>query len=79
VPTWKPHTLAKPQAEQLDVSPHTKVVAIVDLAGVPTGTQGKVLLANGFNWLRYRVLFENGVELSDLDGRHIAKASKRGR
>ena len=25
----------------------------------------KVLLANGFNWLRYRVLFDNGVEIGD--------------
>jgi hypothetical protein len=39
-----------------------------------------VLLANGFNWLRYRVQFANGVELGDLDGRHIAptgRAAKR--
>ena len=27
----------------------------------PTGTEGKVILANGFNWLRYRVLFANGA------------------
>ena len=36
-----------------------------------TQIQGKVLLANGMNWRRYRVLFENGQELGHLDDRHI--------
>jgi hypothetical protein len=39
-----------------------------------------VILANGFNWLRYRVRFENGAELGDLDGRQIepiGRAAKR--
>ena len=31
----------------------------------------KVILANGFNWLRYRVRFKGGIELSDLDERHL--------
>ena len=37
----------------------------------PAGTEGKVILANGFNWQRYRVLFDNGVEVGDLDSRNI--------
>jgi hypothetical protein len=48
--------------------------------GVPAGTEGKVILANGFNWQRYRVLFENGAEVGDLDKRQIepiGKAAKR--
>jgi hypothetical protein len=47
---------------------------------VPAGTEGKVILANGFNWLRYRVLFSNGAELGDLDHRHLVplgRAAKR--
>ena len=47
------------------------MLSTVELPGVPTGTKGKVILANGFNWLRYRVRFENGVELGDLDGRQL--------
>ena len=80
MPTWKPHALAKPHADQLDLRLRDKVVAAVDLADVPAGTEGSVLLANGFNWQRYRVLFDNGIELGDLDGRHIApigRAAKR--
>jgi hypothetical protein len=46
---------------------------------VPVGTPGKVILANGFNWLRYRVRFENGVELGDLDGRHLEPTGRAAR
>lgn len=80
MPTWKPHALAKPHGDQLDLRLRDTVVATVDLPEVPAGTEGRILLANGFNWLRYRVQFANGVELGDLDGRHISptgRAAKR--
>ncbi|HEX9258511.1 MAG TPA: hypothetical protein VF855_03170 [Acidimicrobiales bacterium] len=80
MPTWKAHSLAKPHTDQLDLRVHDKVRATVELPGVPEGTEGKVILANGFNWLRYRVLFTNGVEVGDLDGRQLeptGRAAKR--
>ena len=43
----------------------------MDIDGAPLGTEGKVILSNGFNWLRYRVLFVNGNEIGDLDHRSI--------
>jgi hypothetical protein len=46
---------------------HDKVVAAVDLPGVPMGTPGKVTLKNGFRWKRYRVFFENGADIGSLD------------
>ena len=55
---WKPHSLAKPHEDQLDLRIGDKVRAIVDLPGVAEGTEGKVILANGFNWQRYRVRFD---------------------
>jgi hypothetical protein len=57
-----------------------KVRTTVEIHGVPVGTEGKVILANGFNWQRYRVLFDNGAEIGDLDHRHlepIGKTAKR--
>jgi hypothetical protein len=45
-----------------------KVVAAVDLPGVPAGTFGKVWYAAGVTWVRYHVVFENGVELANVDG-----------
>lgn len=84
---WKPHALAKPHSNQLDLRIGDRVVSTVDLEGVPSGSEGRVILANGFNWQRYRVLFNNGVELGDLDHRNLqptgrtakrlAKAAKR--
>jgi hypothetical protein len=46
---------------------HEKVVAAVDLPGVPVGTPGKVFLVSGVTWIRYRVRFENDVEIGTLD------------
>ena len=78
---WKPHALAKPHTGQLDLKMGDRVEATVDLeAGVLAGTPGKVILANGLNWQRYRVAFVNGIEVGDLDQRNIVpigKAAKR--
>jgi hypothetical protein len=88
MPYWKPHALAKPHPDQLDLRNGDRVRSTTDLHGVPTGTEGKVILSNGFNWQRYRVQFTNGAEVGDLDERTIepigraakrlAKAAKRG-
>ena len=50
---------------------HQKVVAVVDLPGVPAGTKGKVQLVNGFRWIRYWVVFKNGVELGQLGNEQL--------
>jgi hypothetical protein len=55
----------------IDLDRHQKVRAWVDLPGVPVGTPGKVLQVTGVSWIRYRVLFDNGVEHGLLDGRHL--------
>ena len=73
---WKPHALAKPHADQIELRRKDRVTASVELPGVPEGTPGKVMLGNGFNWLRYRVLFANGVELGDLDARHLTPVGR---
>ena len=73
---WKPHSLAKPHPNQLELRRGDRVVTTVEIDGVPQGTEGKVILANGFNWLRYRVLFSNGAEVADLDGRQLAPTGR---
>ena len=79
MPTWKAHALATPHPDQIDLDRGDTVVATVDLAGVPAGTPARDILANGFNWLRYRVVFDNGVELADLDARHLAPTGRAAR
>jgi uncharacterized metal-binding protein len=68
---WKPHSLAVPHTDQIQLRIGDRVRTIVELDGVAVGTVGKVILANGFNWQRYRVLFETGAELGNLDHRQI--------
>ena len=44
-----------------------KVIAALDMPGVPAGTKGKVTMVNGFGpWIRYRVIFENGVDRGNV-------------
>lgn len=57
----------------IELKRHEKVRANVDLPGVPAGTLGKVLVVSGVTWIRYRVLFENGIEHGLLDGRHLVR------
>jgi hypothetical protein len=73
---WKPHALAKPHKDQLDLRIGDRVESTAELPGVPVGTAGKVILANGFNWQRYRVQFSNGVELGDLDHRNLVPVGR---
>jgi len=44
-----------------------------DLPGVPAGTRGRVYLVEGFTWTRYRVLFDNRVDIGSLDGAVLAR------
>jgi len=48
-----------------------KVVAAVDLPGVPAGTFGKVWFVSGVTWIRYHVDFENGIEIANVDGNDL--------
>lgn len=57
----------------IELKRHEKVLANVDLPGVPAGMPGKVLAISGVTWMRARVLFENGVEHGLLDGRHLVR------
>lgn len=78
--SWKPHALATPHPDQINLKVGDRVETTVDMLGVKSGSEGKVILANGFNWLRYRVRFGDGTEVGDLDQRNIkpiGKAAKR--
>jgi hypothetical protein len=59
------------EAAQESFHRHQKVVAAVDLPGIPLGTHGKVMYVAGFSWPRCRVRFDNDAERSSLDHRHL--------
>jgi hypothetical protein len=50
-----------------------RVKTLDDLPGVPLGTEGQVLLVDGFTWTRYRVSFDNGHDLGSIDGSHLSR------
>ena len=54
-----------------------RVVAAEDLPGVPEGTPGSVVMVTGLSWIRYRVRFDNGVEINLLDGRYLTPANRK--
>ena len=41
MPFWKPHALAKPHADQLDLRMGDRVKALVDLPGVAAGRRAR--------------------------------------
>src|SRR5215207_11144164 len=57
-----------------------RVVATVDLPGVPEGTTGKVKLLNGLfrpgSWMRYWVFFDNGVQLGSIGADKVVHADR---
>ena len=57
-----------------------RVIATVDLPGVPEGTAGKVKLVNGLfrdlSWRRYWVFFNNGVDKGSIHSQHLVRASE---
>jgi hypothetical protein len=61
-----------PAAEGSLFRPGDEVQAIAELPGVPAGTAGVVATVAGLQWIRYRVRFENGVELGTLDPKYLA-------
>jgi hypothetical protein len=73
---WDPHKLAEAPPAVIDLSLGQRVRSKVDLPRVPAGEEGKVVLADGFAWRRYRVLFDNGIELGFLDSRHLEAGKK---
>ena len=68
--------MAKPELPPGQLRKRDKVVARNDLRDIPEGTPGKVILVNGFAWVRYWVKFDNGVSLGSIDRSDLATADE---
>lgn len=44
----------------------SRVVAAIEMKGVPAGTPGKVIHVQGLSWTRYWVWFDNGLRVGTL-------------
>lgn len=63
----------------LPIKRYKKVVATVELPGVPEGTVGRVRVANGFAWYRYWVDFDNGVRMGQVSHDNLCHQDDWGR
>lgn len=65
--------IAREIGNDTELKRKAKVVAFDDLPGVPEGTTGKVALVGGWDkWIRYHVLFDNGIDLGSINREHLA-------
>ncbi len=53
-----------------------RVKAATELRGVPEGTEGRVILANGLDWVRYWVEFDNGVAMGSISRDKLVRADE---
>lgn len=71
--------MATATGDELNV--HDRVLAAEDLPGVPAGTRGRVILKNGFSWIRYRVWFEtehpNGSDVGSLERSQLVRCDRK--
>ena len=65
-----------PTTAELQAGPFkrgTKVRLVDDIPGYPAGTEGKVAVANGFEWFRYWVRFPDGKAVGHIDHKSLVK------
>lgn len=65
--------MAKKESTDQRLKPKERVVATVDMPGIPEGTTGKVIFPEGLTWIRYWVRFDNGVVRGTIDRSKLAR------
>ncbi len=53
-----------------------KVISTEAIGHVPEGTKGKVMLVNGFSWIRYWVHFDDGTDVGSIDQTKLVRAKE---
>lgn len=76
-PDVDPARIAEEIGNAGDLKRRSKVRAFTPLPGVPEGTEGRVVLVNGWDqWIRYHVMFDNGVNLGSINREHLVPAKQ---
>jgi hypothetical protein len=65
--------MARTKEQARELRRKERVVAAVDLPGVPAGTAGRVIIVEGFTWIRYWVRFDNGVVRGSINRNKLAR------
>lgn len=53
-----------------------KVISTEAIDHVPEGTKGKVMLVDGFRWIRYWVHFDDGTDIGSIDQAKLVRAKE---
>ena len=53
-----------------------RVKATTDLRGVPEGSEGRVILSVGLDWVRYWVHWDNGIEMGSIHRDHLVRVDE---
>lgn len=71
-PDVDPARISQEIGNTADLKRKSKVRAFTPLPGVPEGMSGRVVLVNGWDqWIRYHVIFENGVGIGSINREHL--------
>lgn len=65
--------MPKKEADDEVLRRKERVVAAMDMPGIPEGTPGKVIIVEGLTWIRYWVRFENGVVRGSINRKQLAR------
>ena len=65
--------MAKKEALPNELRGGEPVVAAVAMPGIPEGTAGRVVFAEGLTWVRYWVRFDNGVVRGSINRAKLAR------
>jgi hypothetical protein len=65
--------MARTKEQARELRRKERVVAAVGMPGVPEGTAGKVIIVEGFTWIRYWVRFDNGVVRGSINRNKLAR------
>ena len=68
-----PTTVSTAELQAAPFKRGTKVRLVDDIPGYPAGTEGKVAVANGFEWIRYWIRFPDGKAVGHIDHHCLVK------
>lgn len=68
-----PSTVTTAELQAAPFTRGTKIRLVDDIPGYPAGTEGKVAVANGFEWIRYWIRFPDGKAVGHVDHKSVVK------
>ncbi|NIR39891.1 MAG: hypothetical protein GWN79_02300 [Actinobacteria bacterium] len=68
-----PSTVTTAELQAAPFTRGTKVRLVDDIPGYPAGSEGKIAVANGFEWIRYWIRFPDGSAVGHVDHKSVVR------